>query len=293
MFKKAVLLTIFFALLGCQSKPAQPPVDTSPKPSPHVHVEPLPELPPQSAHDDYNVALVPAAFHRNEQSDITLVLQNPNGTAAQYTDFTVNHGKRVHLIIIDPSLTDYHHLHPERTRKDSLAIYSVAFTPTMAGQYELVADVTPRQDNAQRFLTASFDVPGTAQAPHFKPLSVGAIQSEGTAATLTFQTEIDQPLRAGQATMLNITVKDSEGNLFRDLEPLMQAFAHLIGFSEDRSHVMHAHPMGREVTAENARGGPNLMFHVTFPTPGYYRLFLQVRVQDNVLTLPLDARVGP
>jgi hypothetical protein len=257
-----------------------------------VNVEPLPELPPQTEHDDYNVALVPTNFHQGQSSQITLVLQNPNGTAAQYTDFAVSHGKRIHVMIVDPSLTDYHHLHPERTRKDSLAIYAVPFTPHLAGDYELVTDVTPRADNQQRFLRASFDVPGTAKAPQFKPLAVGTIQSEGTAGGLSFHTEIDHPLRAGQATMLNVTVQDSQGNLFRELEPLMQAFAHLIGFSEDRSQTMHAHPMGREVTALNARGGPNLMFHVTFPTPGYYRLFLQVRVQDNVLTLPLDARVG-
>lgn len=281
MFRNAVFLGIFLIITGCQLKPAATHME--PPDSPHVHVHPLPGLPEQTAHTDYHLVY----------QDEALILENTNGTAAQYTDFAISHGQRVHVMIIDPSLTDYHHLHPTRLRDDDMAIYPIDFNPALAGEYRIFADITPKNDGKQRFLSTVVDVPGTPTRPRFQALAAGNMQRTGQADSLLFETHLDKPLRAGQPVMLNITVKNEDGQLFRELEPLMQAFAHLIGFSEDLQTILHAHPIGRDVTAENARGGPNLVFNVTFPKPGYYRLFLQVRVHDAILTLPIDARVAP
>lgn len=281
MFRKAVFLSTMILLIGCES-PAPHIAHTAPS-SPHVQVDPLPERPAALAHPDYHVAV---------DRDM-IILENTNGTAASYQDFTLSHGERAHFMIIDPSLTEYYHLHPQRNRADDMAIYPLTVTPEKGGEYRLFADVTPRVDGVQRFLSTSFYVHGPSSPPQFQPLTEGAIQQTSHLDGLVFNTHLDQPLHAGQASLLNITVTDDQGHLFRELEPLMQAFAHLIGFSAGRNHIVHTHPLGRDVASENARGGPNLMFHVSFPTPGYYRLFLQVRVQDRILTLPLDARVAP
>jgi hypothetical protein len=223
-----------------------------------------------------------------------LILENKNGTAAQYTDFDRTHGQRIHVMMIDTSLTDYQHIHPESTRPDKLAIFTIPFTPLHGGDYVIYADVTPDSDHVQRFLSDRISVSGPVTRPVFQTLTKGTMTPSVAMEGFTFLTEIDPPgLRAGVPAMLNITVKDKDGELFRGLEPLMQAFAHLIGFSEDRTEIVHTHPMGREITAENARGGPNLLFHITFPKSGYYRLFLQVRVADKVLTIPFDAWVAP
>jgi hypothetical protein len=90
--------------------------------------------------------------------------------------------------------------------------------------------------------------------------------------------------------MLSITVKQGD-ELFRKLEPTMQAYAHLVGFSANRSQLIHAHPMGEEPRSSNQRGGPNLKFGVEFPKPGNYRLFLQIKVEGKDVFVPFDVKV--
>ncbi len=294
MFKKAVFLGLF-VLAACYS---QPRVDTpTTNAAAHLHVDPLPALPQPLPHPDFNaiVEVESARLLKGKPGEFTLVLQNSNGTAALYRDFEKTHGKQIHVMAIDASLTDYHHIHPAPTRKDGLAIYTIPFTPAQGGDYVLFADVTPQRDHIQRFLSTDFTVAGSvAPPPQFATLLPGTITPSATVNNLVFTTEVDPlKLHAGKEAMLHITVKDEHGQLFRELEPIMQTFAHLIGFSAHREYLVHTHPTGRAVTSENARGGPNLMFHVTFPVAGYYRLFLQVQVNGKVLVVPFDVSIAP
>jgi hypothetical protein len=49
--------------------------------------------------------------------------------------------------------------------------------------------------------------------------------------------------------------------------------------------------MGEEPENNDARGGPELDFHLSFPTSGFYRLFVQVQIEGKNVFVPLDVQV--
>ena len=55
------------------------------------------------------------------------------------------HTQKIHLLINDASLTDYHHEHPKPT--DMPGEYAFAFTPSNPGPYRIWADVVPASTN--------------------------------------------------------------------------------------------------------------------------------------------------
>ena len=77
------------------------------------------------------------------------------------------------------------------------------------------------------------------------------------------------------------------------LEPVMAAFAHLVGFYEDGHTVVHLHPVGPEITDANLRGGPDLEFKFYPPKPGFIKLFCQVQVGGKAVFAPFGVNVAP
>ena len=106
----------------------------------------------------------------------------------------------------------------------------------------------------------------------------------------TFTLALDGEPKAGAAVMGNITVT-KDGKPFTQLEPVMGAFAHVVGFGEDYSSVLHIHPMGKEPTSDTERGGPKLEFHIEPKTAGFVKLFAQVRIDGKDLFAPFGVAV--
>ena len=57
----------------------------------------------------------------------------------------------------------------------------------------------------------------------------------------------------------------------------MAAFAHLVGFNEDKETVLHMHPIGAPISKPKQRGGPELDFKIYATKPGFVRLFARCR----------------
>ena len=84
-----------------------------------------------------------------------LKLQRSNGDPVLPSDLIETHTKKVHLLIVDSSLTDYHHEHPVLTRNPGE--YSFSFTPGKPGSYRVWADVRPYPLGLQEY--AMTDIP--------------------------------------------------------------------------------------------------------------------------------------
>jgi hypothetical protein len=86
--------------------------------------------------------------------------------------------------------------------------------------------------------------------------------------------------------MGKINVTNQAGQGVTQLEPLMEAFAHIVAFNHDYRTIVHIHPMGKEPKNENARGGPQIDFHMTPSSPGYVKLFVQVKIAGKEIIAP-------
>lgn len=200
-------------------------------------------------------------------------------------DLQEAHTKKLHLLIIDSSLSDYHHIHPVAGKNPGEYIFD--FKPLKKGPYHVWADITPRATNRQEYARADLIASGD-KSPAIvdkTPRNIAQIKD------YTFTLRLDGPPVAGQAVMGSIRIAKA-GKPFTQLEPVMGAFAHVVGFSEDGRSVLHIHPMGAEPETDAARGGPVLRFHIEPETPGFIKLFAQVRIEGQDLFAPFGLYVG-
>jgi hypothetical protein len=233
-----------------------------------------------------------AALERGEEVKGILRLTQLTGAPILITDLRVVHTQRIHLLIIDPSLTDYHHVHPEPTAKPGE--YAFRFTPTQPGSYRAWADLRTTYGGFQEY--ASADLPAaTAPAPRPDPRVSLRAEVEGLRYTLSPEKSV---IRINEPVRLKLRVTDKHGKPFRSLEPIMATFAHLVGFNEDYRTVLHLHPKGNTTPRATDRGGPDLEFQLYATEPGLYRLFAQVQIGgvskfapfSLIVTSPLTAK---
>ena len=68
-----------------------------------------------------------------------------------------------------------------------------------------------------------------------------------------FTMKFADKLLAGQPIDGELAVTAPDSRPFKELEPVMGAFAHLVAFHEDYKTVLHIHPQGQEPQTERAR----------------------------------------
>lgn len=207
------------------------------------------------------------------EASAVLRLKRLDGQPVFPTDLIESHTKRVHLLLIDSSLTDFHHEHPASTATPGE--YAFRFTPRKPGSYTAWADIRPTPMGLQEYpsTTIAADTAG-------EPLKDREIRTRTAVDGLMFELAFDQPrLLAAKPIHGRLRVSTADGSGFNQLEPFMAAYAHLVGFHEDLRTVLHFHPKGRPVLNEKARGGPELEFMLYASQPGFVRLFAQVQIE--------------
>jgi hypothetical protein len=216
-----------------------------------------------------------------------LRLQRPNDGPVLPSDLIETHTKKLHLLIIDSSLTDYHHEHPLPTRNPGE--YSFSFTPGKPGSYRVWADVRPYPLGLQE--DAMTDIPAATNA---EPLTNRSVNLEGIVDGLNYELIFPQKtIYVCRPALARLRVTTADGQGFTQLEPVMGAFAHLVGFSEDYRTVMHLHPTGPPVVDPGARGGPELNFNIYALRPGFFRIFVQVQIEGRALFVPFGLQIAP
>ncbi|QOV90983.1 hypothetical protein IPV69_06385 [Humisphaera borealis] len=226
------------------------------------------------------------------RSTINAKLARLDGAPVLPADLLVMHTERVHLLIVDSSLADYHHEHPTPTATPGE--YEFAITPRLPGEYRVFADVVPGATGVQEYVVG--DIPPAEDNCHGNPISdkVDRLSAEdrGLKAALVFPGLKTPTLRANEVVVGELRFTDRDGTPFGGLEPVMGAFAHIVGFAEDRKTVVHIHPQGEEPKTAAERGGPLLKFNFYAPAAGYYRLYVQVLVGGEARFIPLGLNVA-
>lgn len=222
--------------------------------------------------------------------EVTLQLKTPAGQPLNASDLIVTHDAALRLLITDPSLTDFHSIAPAAT--DQPGEWSVSFTPRTAGPYRVWAHITPVSTALPEELSADVGT-GFTMLPRVG--DSGADMLSATAAGLKFQIAFSGgtggPPPARQTRMALIQITDDKNQPITTLQPLHQAFVHLTGIYADGQTLLQMHPTGGDILSESARGGPMLNFKTYLPKPGYLRLFCQIKLNDQVITVPFGINV--
>ena len=236
----------------------------------------------------------PATEGREVRAVVTL--KTGSGKPVTPDDLLVTHTRPLHLLIIDPSLSDYRHVHPEPTGR--AGEWAFSFRPRSPGAYRVFADFTPAATG--RGLYASVDLkvePALVAAlePSLGPSSNvrGAderqpytVERDGIQFSLS---AAQQPVRAGQPIDLRFAMARPDGGAI-PLEPVMGAFAHLVAFDELRTGFAHLHPAESVSKQPDARN-PSLNFKLTIPRAGRYVIWAQVNLAGVETFVPFELAV--
>ena len=222
-----------------------------------------------------HVTQIPEASGRG-LTGLTLTILEP-GSDRQPVSFVDVHERPLHLFVVGRDLSYFAHVHPDRGRDGTFTVRH-AIPP---GEYMLMADFLPVGGTPQMLqraiVTPGFDVAKRRSAP---PLQVTA--DEAVVLADDVKVTLQAPdLRAGRFATMRFTIADARtGAPVTDLEPYLSAPAHALIASADLASVTHGHPEGEDTR------GPTVAFEVLMPTPGVYKVWLQVQRTGRVQTVP-------
>ncbi len=205
---------------------------------------------------------------------VVVKLTTKEGKPVTSADLEVAHTKLVHLLIVDSSLTSYTHEHPVETAPGE---WSFTFSPKVGGAYTVFADLLPKITGKQEYAKTTITVAGAT-----RPLDT-SLNLTSTVDGYRFDLKIpaDEPLTAGGASLVSVHVTKPDGTSATNLEPIMAAFAHGVGFTADLTGVLHVHPMGKEPELDSERGGPDLSFHLQPAMAGFFKFYVQVQIDGQ------------
>lgn len=215
-----------------------------------------------------------------------VTLRTANGKAVAPEDLLVTHTERLHLLIVDPTLTDYQHVHPRPARRPGEWAFS--FTPRLAGTYRIFGDFTPAATGRGLYASVDLAVGGARPDRPAVPGAGGRVERDGLVFTLQ---AAPQPVRAGQPMDLRFAIERPQGGAVA-LEPVMGAFAHLVAFDQARSGFAHLHPVELDLLKPPDATRPVLNFKLTIPQAGRYVVWAQVNVAGRETFVPFALAVS-
>ncbi len=229
-------------------------------------------------------------------------------------DLVPDHGHLMHLFLIDDSSGFMYHLHPD---ENAPGVFSGA-APVRPGSFHAFADIVHANGLAETAVGAL-----TIDHPREAPPLAGDDSSGGLTNTISdrvcrfadgsgtiARADADVPLVARRTAVLRFTVADADSRPMTDLEPYMGMPAHAVIVKRDWSVFAHvhsggsvpmptlamAHPIGGTTSLDHSMHGggigPEVSFPFGFPSPGGYRIYVQVKRHGVVQTAVFDVEVS-
>ncbi len=231
----------------------------------------------QVSQDGYTLTPETTTITPGEPTDFRFTVTGPDGRPV--TGYQVQHGKKLHFIVVSRDLGTFKHLHPELSDD---GVWSVKLTLPEAGPYRAFADFAPEGGTG---LTLGTDLrAGGDYKPKALPTASRTSTVDGYTVTL------DGTLTPGTASELTLKVS-KDGHPLTDLQPYLGAYGHLVALRAGDLAYLHVHPDG-EPGDGKTQPGPEITFYAEVPSRGDYRLFLDFQHEGTVRTADFTARAG-
>ena len=227
-----------------------------------------------------------APLSPGKTNHVLIRLARKDGVPVPETELLPTHTERIHMFAIDPTLTDYHHVHPQPT--DRAGEFAASITPKITGGYRVWLDILPAASRQEEMPSVDLGLVQRVQI-------VRTPADEFTATAYHMKLSLAQsPLKAGSPSWATLSVTDTTGRACKELEPLMGNFAHFVAFHEDFQTVFHVHAAGfQEITDPALRAGPDVQLYFPALKAGFVRVFAQVKIKGEVITAPFGFQVQP
>jgi hypothetical protein len=213
-------------------------------------------------------------------------------------DLVPDHGHLMHLFLVRwPGMQQVFHLHPEQTEP---GYFTLSLPSLPRGNYRIYADIVHDSGFGE---TAVGDVVLPDIAGHAltgDDAGGPSLPRDGYSMVWvheTAPTEKTKPISATQLNLFSFEIVGPDGKPVNDLEPYMGMGGHAEFVKEDGSVFAHVHPTGSVPMASVAiaspaammamhemKPGPVVSYPYGVPTPGKYRIFVQMKRAGKVET---------
>ena len=217
------------------------------------------------------------------EQKVTLELLTPGGMSIAPHELAITHTEKLHVMVIDPSLVDYHHVHPQP--EGISGKYTFTFTPKRAGTYRVFVEFVPLLTRRQVIATGSLEVEGPKNEIVFER------RTESIVDDIHFVLNgVPQLMRTGIDYKFDLDVLTAEGGAVV-LEDIMGAKGHMVAFDAERKGFAHMHPLDSVLSKKTVNSDSELAFLFNVPNPGWYRVFSQIQVEGHEVFGSFDLKV--
>jgi len=226
----------------------------------------------------FDLVAAPGKPAAGEPVMVTLEIATKGGRAITPANLAITHTELMHVLVVDPTREDYHHVHPEPIGQSG--VWQFSFTPRRGGAYRIFAEFVPSRTQQIVIAHGELAVAGEAIPSAAGPAGL----PDGWTATL--EAEPATPLVNTEAR-LRLTISRDDGQP-AELEPVMAAYAHLVAFDPELRGFAHLHP---KYTGRENDDSPQLEFVLNTHLPGDYRIWAQVKVDGRERFIPFKVTV--
>jgi len=224
-------------------------------------------------------------------SQMDLRLSDPGWLEMRRLDDLVpDHGHLMHLFLVRfPSLDQFAHLHPEQT---SPGFFTTTLPAMPAGHYRIYADIVHESGLAETAV-GNVDLPDVSGGRLGEDDAFSKIPDPDSA--IEWARDPSQPITAKQAALFSFRLKNNDA-----IEPYMGMAGHAEFMKADGTVFAHIHPSGSVAMASMTIASPEAMmamhqtpgqlvsFPFGLPSPGHYRVFVQIKHGGKIDTGAFD-----
>lgn len=184
---------------------------------------------------------------------------------------------RIHLLVIDPTLTDYHHIHPAPIEPSGL--FNFQFIPKFSTGYRVWANITPVETGVKEIVRADIGKPGITVINRTE-------NREVTVDGYRFALNFDKELKIGEEYKGTLTVTSLSGTAVQ-LESKMDVYGHIDGFFADYRSALTS-----QLVKTGSSDASVLSFTIIPEKSGFLKLFAQVKIGGRMVTAPFGVMVA-
>lgn len=208
-------------------------------------------------------------------------------------DLIPDHGHLMHLFLVRwPDMDHVYHLHPDQT---ATRFFATSLPSLPGGTYRIYGDIVHDSGFAETAV-------GDAMLPEVQGTAVSGDDAAGPSLPgagydMIWVRDKTKPIAATQLNLFSFEIVGPDGKPVDDLEPYMGMGGHAEFIKTDGSVFAHVHPTGSVPMASVAvaspeammamhetKPGPVVSFPYGVPTPGTYRIFVQMKRAGKVET---------
>ena len=224
----------------------------------------------------YRLEDVELATHPGHTGVARFRIEGPGGQPV--TDYVEEQTKDLHLYVVRDDLQVFRHLHPTMAGDGT---WSAPVSLPASGDYRVITEFVARDTGGN----GDHVILGETV-----PVGGGADDAEAGLGQVDpmLQVDVTGAPTAGSNGRLLLRVRDDRGRPVR-VDTYLGTYGHVTGFQRETGAMVHLHPLGAPETTDD---GSELSFHTEIEQPGDYLLFVQVRVDGFLHTVPVPVTVS-